>query len=476
MFVSCRTDVVEQRPNILFCISDDQSWLHTGAGGDPVVKTPAFDRIAHEGILFTNAFCDAPSCGPSRAAILTGQHIWRLEEAGNIHSRLPEKFPRYTDLLENAGYVTGSYRKAWSPGRFKVDTRWVHSGQSKMNPAGPKYNSFEEFYRNIPVGKPFCFWLGSGDAHRPYTLNSGIESGMDPAKVIVPAHLPDDPIVRNDILDYYYEVQRWDTTVWNALTVLEEAGELENTLVVITSDNGMPFPRAKASLYDFGTHMPMAVRWPAKIDKPGRKYEGFVHLSDLAATFLEAAGVEIPGEMTAKSIMDILSGRERIERESAYTAMERHDGCRKGGKGYPCRAVRTNDYLYIRNYEPDRWPSGNPDAKYCARAIPFGEVDSSPSKTLLMEQKEDFEKYYNLAFDMRPPEELYDLKSDPGQLNNVAALHEYSDILNELSTQLQEYTARTGDPRALGLDAPWDYYPYYGGKKNKDWYVEEKPQ
>jgi arylsulfatase A-like enzyme len=476
LFFSCRTKVVEQRPNILFCISDDQSWLHTGAAGDPVVKTPAFDRVAHEGILFTNAFCDAPSCGPSRSAILTGQHIWRLEEAGNIHSRLPEKFPRYTDLLENAGYVTGSYSKAWSPGLVKTDTGWISQGRTKMNPAGQKYASFKEFYLNKPEGKPFCFWLGNFDAHRPYSLDSGIESGMDPSEVKVPAHLPDDPVVRNDILDYYYEVQRWDTTVWEALSVLEEAGELENTLVVITSDNGMPFPRAKASLYDFGTHMPMAVSWPAKIVKPDRNYEGFVHLSDLAPTFLEAAGMEVPVEMTAKSLMDVFSGKEKIPRESAYTAMERHDGCREGGKGYPCRAVRTKDYLYIRNYEPGRWPSGNPDASYCARAIPFGEVDSSPTKTLLMDRKEEFQVYYDLAFGMRPSEELYDLRSDPDQLNNLATLPEYSDILKKLSTQLQEYTARTDDPRALGLDAPWDYYPYYGRQINKDWYVEERPQ
>jgi len=476
LLVSCRNDEAEQRPNILFCISDDQSWLHTGAGGDPVVKTPAFDRVAREGILFTNAFCDAPSCAPSRSAILTGQHIWRLEEAGNIHSILPEKFPRYTDLLENAGYVTGSYSKAWSPGKFKTDTGWVHSNRSEMNPAGRQYKSFKEFYMNKPEGKPFCFWLGNFDAHRPYRFNSGIESGMDPSKVSVPAHLPDDAVVRNDILDYYYEVQRWDTTVLEALSILEEAGELEHTLVVITSDNGMPFPRAKASLYDFGTHMPMAIRWPSGIVNPGRKYEGFVHLSDLAATFLQAAGAGIPVEMTAKSMMDVFSNEEETDRDAAYTAMERHDGCRIGGKGYPCRALRTRDYLYIRNYEPDRWPSGNPDAKHCARAIPFGEVDPSPTKTLLMERKEEFSAFYNLAFGKRPAEELYDLRSDPGQVNNLAELQEYAEVLNELSARLLDYTAGTGDPRALGLDAPWDYYPYYGVRKNKDWYVDERPK
>jgi N-sulfoglucosamine sulfohydrolase len=474
LLTDCTKEPRDERPNILFCISDDQSWLHTSAAGDPVVMTPAFDRIAAEGILFTNAFCDAPSCGPSRSAILTGQHIWRLEDAGNIHSKLPENFDTYVEFLKNANYAVGSFSKAWSPGLFKTEKGWVHSSRSELNPAGPEFKSFEEFYRNKPEDKPFCFWLGSSDAHRPYKLNSGIESGLDPSRVIIPEHLPDHPVIRNDILDYYFEIQRFDSTVWNALSILEEAGELENTLVVITSDNGMPFPRAKASLYDFGTHMPLAISWPSGISDPGMVYDGFVNLSDLAPTFLQAGRLEIPSDMTAQSLLDVFEGSRLQPRDYAYTAMERHDGCRKGGKGYPCRAIRTDDYLYIRNYESGRWPSGDPDARNCARAIPFGEVDSSPSKTLLMDKENEFRQFYQLAFGMRPAEELYDLRQDPGQINNVASLPEYSEVKNSLSNRLLQYTAKTGDPRALGKDAPWDFYPYYGLKENRDWYVEDK--
>ncbi len=466
----------KKRPNILFCISDDQSWPHAGAMGDPVVKTPAFDRVAREGILFTNAFCDAPSCAPSRSAILTGQHIWRLEEAGNIHSRLPEKFPTYVGLLEKEGYALGSYSKAWSPGQFKTPEGWVLHNRTKLNPAGNRFKSFEEFYQNKDKDKAFCFWLGSGDAHRPYKKNSGVESGMDPAKALVPPHLPDDPVVRNDILDYYFEVERWDRLVGDALAVLEKAGELDNTLVVVTSDNGMPFPRAKASLYDYGTRMPLAIRWPGAIQSPGRTSDGFVHLSDMAPTFIEAAGLTPPAEMTAQSLMDVFTQSESAPRDAAYTAMERHDGCRKGGKGYPCRALRTREFLYIRNYEPDRWPAGDPDAANCARAIPYGEVDSSPTKSLLMEKKDAYEKYHGLAFGKRPAEEVYDLLSDPGQLTNVAADPAYAAEKNALSARLQQYTAKTGDPRALGKEAPWDYYPYYGKRKNKNWTVDEKPE
>ena len=125
---------VANRPNILFCISDDQSYAHTGANGEPQVQTPAFDRIAREGIRFTGAFCDAPTCGPSRSAILTGQHIWRLEEAGNIHSTLPAKFTTYTELLQDAGYAVGFTGKGWSPGRLEPGGRTI-------NPAGAEFSS-----------------------------------------------------------------------------------------------------------------------------------------------------------------------------------------------------------------------------------------------------------------------------------------------------------------------------------------------
>ena len=469
---------LQKRPNILFCISDDQSWCHAGAMGDPVVKTPAFDRVAREGILFTNAYCDAPSCAPSRSAILTGQHIWRLEEAGNIHSRLPEKFATYVGLLEEQGYAVGSYSKAWSPGKFKTPVGWIHNSRTKLNPAGRRFKSFEAFYQAKPRDRQFCFWLGSGDAHRPYQKNSGRESGMDPKKVLVPPHLPDDPVVRNDILDYYFEVERWDRLVGEALAIIEKAGELDNTLVVVTSDNGMPFPRAKASLYDYGTRMPLAVRWPGGIRASGRSFEGFVHLSDLAPTFLEAAGLEPPKAMTARSLMGVFTQSEAGTRNAAFTAMERHDGCRKGGKGYPCRAIRTKDCLYIYNFEPMRWPSGSPDASVCARAIPYGEIDSSPTKTFMMEHRNEHgvAKLAELAFGMRPAEELYDLKNDPGQLRNVAGSIEYLDAQQLMRRQLFDHLRNTGDPRVTGGTADWDYYPYYGVLKNKNWTVDEKPK
>jgi len=463
----------DARPNILLAVSDDQSWLHTGAAGDPLVRTPAFDRIASEGVQFTNAYCSAPSCGPSRSAILTGQAIWRLEQAGNIHSTLPSKFEVYTGLLEEAGYFVGSTSKAWGPGRLEP-------GGRSRNPAGERFRDFDNFLGQIPEGQPFCFWLGSGDPHRPYKLGSGLASGKDLRKVKVPPNLPDVELVRSDILDYYVEIERFDATLARAIASLEKSGRLKDTLVVVTSDNGMPFPRAKASLYDFGTRMPLAVRWPSRIPA-GRTIHDFVSLADLAPTFLEAAGLRPPGSMTARSLMNILSstnsGQVDESRDRVFTAMERHDGCRKGGKGFPCRAMRTHDYLYIYNYEPSRWPSGDPDPQNCARAIPYGEIDSSPTKTFMMTSRslDGVASLVQLAFDKRTASELYDLRTDPGQLNNVAYQAQYSEITDRLHAQLMSYLRETGDRRALGKSAPWDYYPYYGRKVTEGWSVDPVP-
>jgi N-sulfoglucosamine sulfohydrolase len=483
----CSEGQAAERPNILFCISDDQSYSHTGANGDPVVSTPAFDRIAREGLRFVHAFCDAPTCGPSRSAILTGQHIWRLEEGGNIHSTLPAKFATYPALLEEVGYEIGYTGKGWSPGQLEPGGRTV-------NPAGPKYigktlkppfqgvsnkdyaGNFEEFLSQVSDEQPFCFWLGTHEPHRGYEEGAGQRTGKDAGKVIVPAIFPDNDIVRNDILDYLVEVEHFDGMVGRAMAALEEAGQLDNTIVVVTSDHGMPFPRAKASLYDTGSRVPLAIRWPEGIEKPGREVKAFVNLSDLAPTFLEAAGLEAPEMMTARSLLDIFGGDDGSGREAAYVAMERHDGCRKGGKGYPCRAMRTKDYLYIYNFEPTRWPSGSPDASVCARSIPYGEIDSSPTKTYMMDHRdEDGVAHLSaLAFGMRPAEELYDLEGDPGQLVNVAGSIEAAADQERLRGQLFDYLERTGDPRVVGGVVDWDYYPYYGKISTEGWAVDEK--
>lgn len=477
----------DDRPNILFCISDDQSYAHTGANGDPVVQTPAFDRIAREGLRFTHAFCDAPTCGPSRSAILTGQHIWRLEEAGNIHSTLPAKFSTYTELLEDAGYAIGHTGKGWGPGRLEP-------GGRQVNPAGKAFNqknrkpafkqirstdyaaNFQEFLNQLPSDQPFCFWLGTSEPHRGFQPGVGKLTGKDPAKVVVPPIFPDNNIVRNDILDYLVEVEYFDSVVGDAIALLETRGELDNTLIVVTSDHGMPFPRAKASLYDAGTRVPLAIRWPKGIDKPGRTNESFVNLSDLAPTFLEIAGLKPTASMTGHSLAESFKNETALGQDAAFIAMERHDGCREGGKGFPCRAIRTSDYLYIHNFEPTRWPSGSPDPNVCARAIPYGEIDSSPTKTTMMEQRDapEIAPLAELAFGMRPTEELYDLTNDPHQLVNLAKEGKQKNNLVSLRERLFEHLKKTDDPRVAGGAVDWDFYPYYGNVRTKGWSVDRK--
>jgi uncharacterized sulfatase len=476
-------------PNILFCISDDQSYAHTAANGDPVVQTPAFDRIAREGLRFVHAFCDAPTCGPSRSAILTGQPIWRLEEAGNIHSTLPAKFATYTAMLQEAGYAVGYTGKGWSPGRLEPGGRTV-------NPAGaafqrrkskPPFKSmrntdyagnFQDFLKQASDDQPFCFWLGTSEPHRGYELGAGKKTGKDPAKAVVPPIFPDNEIVRNDILDYLVEIETFDQQVARAIKTLEDAGQLDNTIVVVTSDHGMPFPRGKASLYDAGSRVPLAIRWPRGIRKAGREIRAFVNLSDLAPTFLEAAGLKPPGMMTAHSLMDLFSGKEARERQAAFVAMERHDGCRKGGKGYPCRAIRTEDYLYIYNFEPTRWPSGSPDASVCARSIPYGEIDNSPTKTFMMEHRNEHgvARLAELAFGLRPAEELYDLRKDPHQMVNIAGAVAAAGVQATMRKRLFDHLKETKDPRVVGGAVDWDYYPYYGKISTKGWTVDKKPR
>jgi arylsulfatase A-like enzyme len=447
-----------RRPNVLFALADDWSWPHASLayelgipGSDSVVQTPAFDRIAREGVLFNNAFCCAPSCGPSRSAILTGRYIWQLETAANLRGVLPVKYEVYPDILEKAGYHVGFMRKGWSPGA--LGDRPL--GDRKRNPAGTEYESFDEFMQTRPTGSPFCFWFGGWDAHRPYTWETGVQSGMNPEEVAVPACLPDNLLVRKDMCDYYFEVRRFDHEVDGMLRLLEEKGELDNTIVVMSGDNGLPFPRCKVELYDLGTNIPLAIRWGNKI-KAGRVLNDFVNLAELAPTFIEAAGLRPPETVTVRSLMNVLlsdqEGHVDPQRTSVLTGLEYHDyQCREGDVGYPARALRNADFLYIRNFEPDRWPAGDPVA-YREERGKYGEVDPCPTKAYMLENSDDTEiqRLFELAFAKRPAEELYDLRQDPGQLNNVATEPAYALRKNELSALLMDELKRTGDPRALG--------------------------
>ena len=442
------------RPNILVIIADDWSYPHASAYGDRVVKTPTFDRVAREGVLFRNAFAAAPSCTPSRASLLTGRAVHQLGEGGNLWGFLPSRFDVYPDRLESAGYVIGHTSKGWGPGNFQA-------GGRARNPAGPQFASFDEFYKQAPKDKPFCFWFGSTDPHRPYENGTGAGSGLKAEDVLVPAFLPDTPEVRSDILDYYYEVERIDREAGAIIAALERAGQLDNTLIVWTADNGLPFPRAKANLYDGGTHVPLAIRLPDRV-KGGRTLDDFVVLTDLAPTLLEAAGLKPTPGMTGRSLMTLLGGQRQPGRDKVFLERERHANVRRGDLSYPARAVRTQDFLYIRNFRSDRWPAGDPEMYFAVGE--FGDIDGSPSKDLLLARQSDpaIAKYFNLATAKRPAEELYDLRKDPGQINNVAMKEEYARTKKDLRAALDKWMRDTGDPRITTDDDRWDKYPYFG--------------
>lgn len=451
------TNLLAKRPNILFCIADDWSGDHASVYGDKTVSTPTFDRMAKEGALFKRAFCATPSCSPSRASILTGQYPHRLEEGGNLWGSLSIRYPNYTQLLEKQGYLVGISRKGWGPGNDTI-------GGYKHNPAGQTYKNFEEFYAKKSVNQPFCYWFGSTDPHRPYEKGSGEKIGLRVESVQVPPCFPDVPEVRRDILDYYFEVQRFDKEVGNIIQFLEQKGELENTIVVITSDNGMPFPRAKANLYDLGTKMPLVVAWKARI-KGGKVINEMVNLIDLAPTFLQAAGLRVPKEMSGKSLLPLLEGKRKENLEKVqFLERERHAYVRPNNVGYPSRAVRTNQFLYIANFEPTLYPAGNPEFIYTVGK--YGDCDNSPTKSYILENKDKPEvaPFYRLAFEKRTEEELYDLEKDPVQLNNVVENPTYAKELDKLRTMLRKWQKQTQDPRYINpQDARWDSFPYYGG-------------
>jgi len=471
----------EPRPNILLAISDDHSYPHCSIYGDKATRTPAFDRIAREGILFTNAFCASPGCSPSRAALLTGRNTWELEQAGTHASSFPKKYTVYPDILEKAGYFVGYTGKGWGPGNYKV------SGRDR-NPAGPAFQkrrmksppgisnrdyaaNFADFLKARPKGKPFCFWFGGHEPHRRYQKGAGLKAGKKLADAKVPPFLPDTPEIRSDLLDYSVEIEWFDRHLGRIIKQLEEAGELDNTLILVTGDNGMPFPRAKANGYEFGIHVPLAVRWPKRI-KPGRTVSDLVGFIDFAPTFLEAAGLTVPETMSGKSLMNIFtsrkSGRVDKSRQRVFSARERHSSSRYKNRTYPIRAMRTQRYLYIRNFRPKRWPAGAPQ-KYGSNGKlgpmhgGYHDIDACPSLTFLIENrdKKPISRFFHLAVDKRPGEELFDITSDPGNLRNLAADPQHAATLKRLRGEMETYLRKTGDPRVINGGDIYESYKRY---------------
>jgi N-sulfoglucosamine sulfohydrolase len=458
-----------ERPNFLLVITDDQSWIHTSYAGYPAVKTPNFDRIANEGIYFNNAYASAPTCTASRSAILTGQHFWRLGSAGQLWGEFPPTLTTYQNILEKNGYKVGYTGKGWGPGKSLLGNPAGHDFNAiKRKNVDPAYSQNDHvenlklFLKEKKADQPFSFWISPTEPHRSYVPNVGVNSGeINMKKLIVPPFLPDEPKTRNDVADYLYEIQYFDRELGRIFAVLEQAGELNNTVIVYTSDNGMPFPRAKSTNYEYGTHVPFAVRWGDGITEH-QDVTDFLSLTDLAPTFLDLAGITPPQDMTGKSFRQQLfakkSGRIDKERNAAYSGFERHIGsARLENRGYPSRAIHTDKYLFIQNLAPDRWPAGRPPG--------FADIDNgSPSKNLLIQQKDQYPLLWELATGKRPAEELYAIERDPAQMNNIAADPEYHSLVNPLKQRLLDEMQKTGDPWTSDNGLIFDSYIYNGAE------------
>jgi N-sulfoglucosamine sulfohydrolase len=465
------------RPNILFAIADDWSFGHAGVYGAKWVRTPGVDRVAREGLLFTRAYTPNAKCAPSRAILLTGRHSWQLEEAANHVPFFPAKFKGWIEALDENGYFAGMTGKGWGPGvandaqgkpRQMTGRPFVArkaaapaSGMSGNDYAG----NFTDFLDAAPGGQPWIFWYGATEPHRGYEYGSGVAKGRKKLSEIdrVPGYWPDNEVVRNDLLDYAYEVEHFDRHLARMLELLEQRNLLDNTIVIVTSDHGMPFPRVKGQTYDFSNRVPLAVMWQRGIPVRGRVVDDYVSFVDIASTMIQLAGLkwsETGMQPTSgRSLTDIFSshtsGRIDPRRDHVLVGKERHDVGRPNDWGYPIRGIIREDGLYLRNYEPSRWPAGNPETGYL-------NTDGSPTKTdILNARREGRDKrLWELAFGKRPPEEFYDLKQDPDCLSNRAGDPSYRQRQEQLRQLMERELRAQGDPRQSGKGAIFDRYVY----------------
>ena len=343
--------------------------------------------------------------------------------------------------------------------------------------------NFRSFLADRNPEQPFCYWWGPTNTHREWLKGSGKALwGIDPDALAgrLPAFLPDVPEVREDVGDYLGECMAVDAGLGALIGMLEEMGELDDTLVVVSGDHGIPgVPRAKCNLYDIGCEVALAARLPGTI-RAGRVADDMVNLMDLAPTFLEAAGVERPADMPARSLMDILgsdrSGQVCPERTFVITGRERHVAtARDRNLPYPHRAVRTPDFLYIRNFAPDRWPMGDPRGMDDPAAEPppraalehdtrvaYADLDASPTKAWMVENRAaaGVRDLFALGFGKRPAEELYDVRNDPHHLKNLAGDPAFAAQRRTLAERLEAVMREQDDPRIESGPCRFDAAPF----------------
>ena len=544
------TTISSQRPNILLAISDDQSFAHTSFAGRSWVQTPAFDRVASSGIYFTNCYAGSPGCAPSRSSLVTGRYHWQNEQAGQHAAGWLKKYVPFVDRLAENGYHTGRTGKGVGPFEYGEDPLRAEDA------AGKAYNSiqyeegspederfakgirnlnyaanFKQFLEEREADEPFFFWYGASEPHRDFEQGSWKRHGKTLDAVEVPEFLPDHPVVRGDLLDYAVEIEWFDRHLMRMIEHLEEIGELDNTIIIVTSDNGMAFPRAKANAYEYGVHVPLAISYP-KGFPGGRVVEDPISFIDLAPTILELT--ETPAEgmlpMSGKSIVPILTSDQEgvvdASKQYVLAGRERHSASRYANAGYPQRVMRQGNFLYIWNMKPERWPAGAPQrlvpdssgvppsgvppsgvppsgvpsqsggaasgmtsgAVYPMYGVDeagvhhsdwaFTDIDAAPTKSFIIEHRndEEYDQYFELAVGKRPEYELFDVVKDPACLSNLANDPEFVGIKAQIEELMVQELTLTEDPRVVGPDEEiFDTYPRYSRMREfpkPDWVLE----
>jgi len=465
----------DSRPNILFIIADDAG-MDLSAYGRNWVNTPGFDQVAKQGLLFERAYTPNAKCAPSRSCIMTGRNSWQLDAACNHWIYFPTTFKTYTEVLAANGYRTGFTGKGYAPGKA------FHEDGRKRELLGPEFaalkatapareisnndyaGNFAAFLKGGSEDQPWCFWVGFNEPHRPYEYGVGAKNGKKTSSITkVPTYWPDTDTVRNDMLDYAYEIEYMDGHVQRILKTLEDAGQLDNTLIVFTSDHGMPFPRVKGNQYEHANHIPMAIMWKKGIATPGRKVRDYVSFIDLAPTFLQAAGIKwqesgmhpSPGSSLQNIFKASKSGQIEAQRNFVLVGQERHDFGRPKDVGYPIRGMHKNGFLYLKNYEPTRWPVCNPETGYL-------NCDGGATKTVILNQRRltGNRQFWSLSFGKRPAEELYALQNDPDCVKNLAKDPKYTAIAAAMRKEMEAKLLAQGDLRMKGFGHVYEQYPF----------------
>ena len=469
----------QSKPNILFAIADDATYRHFSAYGCDWVSTPAFDRVAREGLLFKNAYTPNAKCAPSRASILTGRNSWELEELGNHLAYWPEKYTSFMESLSENGYQTGFTAKGWAPGDpgMRNGERRMLTGARysdvKNEPPTSHINSID-YAENFNVfldsvgDSPFMFWYGGTEPHRRYEFKSGSRLGGRSISEVnnIPAFFPDNDTIRHDLLDYGFEIEYFDLHLERMIASLEEKGILDNTIIIVTADNGMPFPRVKGNAYEYSNHLPLAIMWGQGIKNPGRAIDDYISFIDFAPTLLEVAGVteEASGMMpvSGKSLVPIFNseaeGDTGLGRDHVLIGKERHDTGRPNDGGYPIRGIVKGDFLYIRNFEPNRWPAGHPITGYL-------NTDGSPTKSWILtdNREKPIGSYWQLNFGRRIEEEFYNIAKDPSCIENLIYDQSLSEVIGSMRDQLFAELTEQNDPRMEGNGQVFDEYPLTEG-------------